>query len=315
MYKENRNMKILGLDYLVLAADDLDACTKCLDDYGLTPIERSASGATYEALDGTGVILRKPSDASLPNAIAPDPNMREMRYGVADTATLDAIGAELSKDRNVKLIDGVLRSTDDDGYPIGFQVSVRRKFEVPHCGGNVPGQVPGRPVNQTAVRVGYDARPMACSLSHAVTFTRDKVRAEKFYTRRLGFRLSDAFTDLGPFLRPAGTQEHHTLFMIEAPLVGLQHFTFHFADPNAYFKAGWQFASKGHKSFWGPGRHVLGSNYFWYFKSPFGGLIEFDADMDLHDDSWKPRFVPATEDTSQSFLLQYTEKWMPRGPN
>lgn len=308
-------MKILGLDYLVLAADDLDACMKCLDDYGLTLVERGATGATYEALDGTGVLLRKPSDPGLPKAVASDPNVREMRYGVADKATLEAIGAELSKDRAVQLRDGILHSKDDDGYPISFQLSVRRKFDVPYNRANVPGQAPGRRINLTAVRVADDTQHKACSLSHVVVFTRDKVKAERFYTQRLGFRLSDAFTDLGPFLRPAGTQEHHTLFMIEAPLVGLQHFTFHFAGPSEYLTAGWQFANKGYKSYWGPGRHVLGSNYFWYFRSPFGGLIEFDADMDRHDDDWKPRLVPATEDTSQAFLLGYAEKWMPRGPD
>lgn len=309
-------MKILGLDYVVLAAEDLDACKRCIDDYGLTKVESSVSGALYEALDGTGVLLRKPNDASLPKAFAPDPNLREVRYGVADKATLESVGAELSRDREVQaLANGVLRSVDDDGYPISFQVSVRRKYEVPHTGVNVPGRVPGRPLNVTAVAIANAPQPKACSLSHVVVFTRDKVRSEKFYRERLGFRRSDEFSDLGPFLRPAGTHEHHTLFMIEAPLVGLQHFTFHFADPYEYLRGGWQFANKGYQSFWGPGRHVFGSNYFWYFRSPFGGLIEFDADMDLHDDSWQPRSMPASEDTSQAYLLQYAQKWVPRGPH
>jgi hypothetical protein len=78
-------------------------------------------------------------------------------------------------------------------------------------------------------------------------------------------------------------------------------------------KAGWEFQKKGYKSFWGPGRHIFGSNYFWYFNSPFGGLIELDADMDLHDDNWKPRHVLASADSSQTFLLQWAEKWTP-GP-
>ena len=90
-------------------------------------------------------------------------------------------------------------------------------------------------------------------------------------------------------------------------------FTFHVAGPNELLKAGWEFAKKGYKSQWGPGRHILGSNYFWYFNSPFGGMMEYDADMDLHDDSWVPRVVPASQDTSQTFLMQYADKWSP-GP-
>jgi len=42
-------------------------------------------------------------------------------------------------------------------------------------------------------------------------------------------------------------------------------------------------------------------------------LIEFDADMDRLDDSWIPRRLPAAQDTTQTFLLQYAKKWVP-GP-
>ena len=36
----------------------------------------------------------------------------------------------------------------------------------------------------------------------------------------------------------------------------------------------------GYQSFWGPGRHKFGSNWFWYFNSPLGCHVEYDADMD-----------------------------------
>jgi catechol 2,3-dioxygenase-like lactoylglutathione lyase family enzyme len=310
-------MKILGPDFFIFAADDLGACTKCLDDYGLIQVERGSNGAIYTAQDGTGIMVFKPSDGRLPAPIAADPNIREVRYGVADKATLEAIGAELSKDREVKsLPGGILRSTDEDGYPISFHISVRRPIDPPHHGANVPGRPAGRPLNDAAA--DDSERPTACSLSHVVAFTADKVRATRFYTERLGFRVTDEFTDLGPFMRPGGSDEHHTMFLIQtpgAPAAGLQHFTFHFATVSEYLKAGWHFADKGYRSAWGPGRHVFGSNYFWYFNSPFGGLIEFDADMDRHDDSWKPRRLPASEDTTQTFLLQYAKKWLPGGPH
>jgi hypothetical protein len=41
--------------------------------------------------------------------------------------------------------------------------------------------------------------------------------------------------------------------------------------------------------------------------------MEFDSDMDLHDDSWKPRFIPANQQTSQIYLFNFTEKWSPGG--
>lgn len=305
-------MNILGPELLMFGVDDLDACATMLTDYGLTMVESGKFGGTYEAMDGTGVVIRKSSDGVLPTAIAASPNIRNTVYGVADKLTLEQIAAELSKDREVQAgSDGSIQSVDDDGYPIAFRVSERRKIEAPAYGVNVPGQEPGRPINVIAAIDDEVIR--ARSLSHVVIFTKDKVRSERFYADRLGFRTVDVFTNLGPFMRPAGTNDHHTLFLIEAPAVGLQHFTFHFAGANEILKAGWDFVNKGYESVWGPGRHILGSNYFWYFNSPFGGLLEFDADMDLHDDSWEPRHMPANADTSQTFLLKYTEKWSPGG--
>jgi len=306
-------VKILGPDFLVFGIDDVDAGHRCAVDYGLKVVEKGAHGGTYEALDGTCIVIRRSSDPGLLPATAAKPGLRETRYGVADKATLQAIGAELSKDRDVKeLANGLLQSTDADGYHIAFEVTGRRPIDGPWYGINVPGQPPGRGMNVTATTIDEpDIRPY--TLSHVVMFTRDKVKSENFYAARLGFRTVDSFSNLGPFMRPQGTHDHHTLFLIQAPPRGMEHFTFHFAGANEVLKAGWEFSRKGYKSFWGPGRHILGSNYFWYFNSPFGGNIEFDADMDIHDDSWRPRSVPMSVDASQSFLLQYADKWAPTG--
>ena len=57
----------------------------------------------------------------------------------------------------------------------------------------------------------------------------------------------------------------------------------------------------------------LGSNWFWYFNSPFGCHIEMDADMDQHDASWQPREATASADNSQTFLMKMRKKWYP-GP-
>lgn len=84
--------------------------------------------------------------------------------------------------------------------------------------------------------------------------------------------------------------------------------------PTDVLQAGTRFVEKGYESFWGPGRHILRSNWFWYFNSPFGSHVEYDADMDLHDGQWAAREVPASADTSQLFLFQSKSKWFPMGP-
>jgi catechol 2,3-dioxygenase-like lactoylglutathione lyase family enzyme len=306
-------MNIIGLETLVFGVEDMAAGRKYLLDYGLKEVDASAAGGTYEALDGTAVVLRHASDPGLPVANAPSPNLRETVYGVADAATLSLLADNLSADRAVRFdTDGMLHTVDDGGYAIAFCITRRRTILAPHVGINVPGQPPGRAPNVCAA--AKDAQILPRSLSHVVYFVPDVAKAEAFYQDRLGFRVTDRFIGLGPFMRPQGSLEHHCLFMIQSfnhHMVGMNHFTFHLASANEVLQAGWRFAQQGYKSFWGPGRHIMGSNYFWYFNSPFGGTMEFDADMDLHDDNWSPRAMPPGSDNSQIFLFQHAPKWAP----
>jgi catechol 2,3-dioxygenase-like lactoylglutathione lyase family enzyme len=307
-------MNILGPDALVFGVDDVAACTRYLSDYGLQPVDLSATGGRFEALNGTAIVIAHASDASLPPALGTASMLRKTIYGVSDTATLDAIATELGKDREVKhLPDGSLEVSDDMGFVLGFQVTVRRAISLPAETVNAPGAAPQRGPNVVAVDDGATCAPRA--LSHVVYFVPDAAKAEAFYTR-LGFVCTDRFSGVGPFLRPAGSLEHHCLFMIQTPphMLGCEHFTFHLGGPTELMQAGTRFVNRGYESFWGPGRHKFGSNWFWYFNSPLGCHVEYDADMDLHDDQWQAREVPMSADASQLFLFQARAKWSPGGP-
>jgi catechol 2,3-dioxygenase-like lactoylglutathione lyase family enzyme len=302
-------MNIIGLDTLVFGVDDVAACSQYLADYGL----RDAGNGCFEALDGTSIVVRAQGDPSLPAGLGTASMLRETVHGVADTATLDAIEFELRRDRDVTRRDGVVRCIDDMGFALAFQVTVRRPIALPAEAVNAPGAAPQRGPNQLGLPANMPALPR--SLSHVVYFVPDATKAEAFYTR-LGFVCTDRFIGAGPFLRPAGTQDHHTLFMIQTPpfMKGCEHFTFHMGGPTEVLLAGTRFVDKGYQSFWGPGRHKFGSNWFWYFNSPLGCHVEYDADMDLHDDAWAAREVPMSADASQLFLFQHREKWAPGGP-
>lgn len=302
-------MKIVGLDELVFGVDDVAACSRYLIDYGL----KDVGAGRYEALDGTAIVLRHKDDPSLPPGIGTACMLRETVHGVADSATLDAIEAELRSDREVTRHGGVVRCVDDVGFPIAFQVTVRRQLALLSETVNAPGAATQRGINVLGVRADANITPR--TLSHVVYFVPDVPKAEAFYTR-LGFRVTDRLLGAGPFLQPAGTNDHHTLFLIQTPphMQGVEHFTFHLGGPTEVMLAGTRFVEKGYQSFWGPGRHQMGSNWFWYFNSPLGCHVEYDADMDLHDPSWQPREMPAGADSSQAFLLQYREKWAPGGP-
>lgn len=308
-------MNIIGPDALVFGVDDVAACCQYLLDYGLRGVDVNEQGGRFEALDGTYIVIKHRADSSLPPAMGTASQLRETIYGVADSATLERIANELGRDREVRRdAHGRLHTVDDLGFALAFQVTVRRPLALAGETVNAPGSAAQRPVNVLGVDPSREALPR--TLSHVVYFVPDAARAEAFYVKRLGFVCTDRFTGVGPFLRPAGTADHHTLFMIQTPpqMKGIEHFTFHMGGPTEVMLAGTRFVDKGYQSFWGPGRHRFGSNWFWYFNSPLGCHVEYDADMDQHDQSWTAREAPMSADASQLFLFQHRAKWAPGGP-
>lgn len=308
-------MNIIGPDTLVFGVDDVAACSQYLLDYGLLPVRSDDAGGRFEALDGTGIDIARRDNPALSPALGTASMLRKTIYSVTNAATIDAIAAELRRDREVStLADGSIESLDDMGFAIGFQVTRRRSLALAAEPVNAPGAPAQRAPN--IVAVSDDAVLTPRTLSHVVYFVPDAAKAEAFYVERLGFRCTDRFTGVGPFLQPAGTLDHHTLFMIQTPpfMKGCEHFTFHMGGPTEVLQAGTRFVAKGYQSFWGPGRHRFGSNWFWYFNSPLGCHVEYDADMDLHDDAWNAREAPMGADASQLFLFQHRDKWAPSGP-
>ncbi|MEX5748032.1 VOC family protein [Massilia sp. X63] len=303
-------MNIIGPDELLFGVDNLEACSQYLTDYGLNPV----GAGRFEALDGTAIVIAHKDDPALPPSMGTASMLRKTVYGVADQQTLGAIAEELGRDRDVKCLpDGSIEAVDDMGFVLGFQVTMRRPLGLPAEAINAPGAY-GRPANVVGVDENASAKPR--TLSHVVYFVPDTARAEAFYVERLGFRCTDRLVGAGPFLQPAGTADHHTLFMIQTPpfMKGCEHFTFHMGGPTEVMQAGTRFVEKGYQSFWGPGRHKMGSNWFWYFNSPLGCHVEYDADMDIHDEAWVARAIPMDADASQLFLFERRDKWAPGGP-
>ena len=233
-------------------------------------------------------------------------------------ATLDAIAAELGRDREVKrLADGSIEPVDDMGFALAFQLTVRRPFETAGEIVNAPGAARPRGPNRVGVRIRHaEIRPR--TLSHVVYFVPDAAKAEAFYVERLGFRCTDRFTGVGPFLRPAGTLDHHTLFLIQTPpfMKGCEHFTFHLGGPTEVLQAGYALRREGLPDASGARAGTSsGRNWFWYFNSPLGCHVEYRR---RHGPArrhlGRARSADAGADASQIFLFQHREKWAPGGP-
>jgi len=274
-------VRIVGPDELIFGVDNIEASKAFLRDYGL--VETDEDGR-FAALDGTALTVRAKDDDSLPAPLGTATMLRQTVWGVEDQASLDAIEAELSKDRDVSRdAAGRVLCKDDVNFEIAFQVTMRKELSLPAEMINSPGAVPGRPAN--VIGADEDAEALPRTLSHVVYFVPDMEKAAKFYTERLGFVVTDQFTNTGPFLRPQANDDHHVLFMIQTPdyMQGLEHVAF-------------------------------GSNWFWYFNAPLGAHIEYDADMDKHDGDWIAREAPIGKETAQMFLFENVEKWAPGGP-
>ena len=134
-------------------------------------------------------------------------------------------------------------------------------------------------------------RAIPIEVGHVVFFVRDVNACEKFYSDNFGFVASDRYPDRGIFLRCAAEGGHHDLFLLQTPdaKVGLNHVAFTVRDIHEVFGGGLHMARKGWETQLGPGRHPISSAYFWYFRNPAGGLIEYYADEDQLDGDWEAR--------------------------
>jgi catechol 2,3-dioxygenase-like lactoylglutathione lyase family enzyme len=272
-------MKITRIESLTFGVEDVAASSRYYDDWGLTGVQSGATGKDYVLPSGQTVKLRSLSDSSLPAAIEGGSTLRECVWGVDGKATIEEIGAELGKDQKLTLdSSGVLHGKDPWGMPIAFQVENAQDVKAGPDRLNRP-FMPAERVTPT--RMG-----------HVVFFVpKDRAREiSDFYTDRLQFRLSDRSGGLGDFMRCAGAKDHHNLFLLAAkPVGGFNHVAFEVNGFDEVLQGGKHMKDKGWKPATKLGRHILGSNIFWYFDNPAGGNTEYFADMDLMDDNWEPR--------------------------
>lgn len=306
-------MQITGAEWIVFGVEDLAESKRFCEEYGLTLVQEDADCIRFEALDGSGLELRKVDDPSLPPAMVPGSTARLTIWGVKDQATLDAIKAELSKDREVTGSD-LLVTQDMEGNTIGFRISQRHAFEVEPALSNSPG-AQARPVNS---RMDRNRRGPARTMGHVVFWSNNAQAAADFYIDRLGFRFTDGSAIEpgklhGLFLRAAGHADHHSLFFLNAfsdkfqP--SMQHLEFQSKDLDEVLARGNYLTEQGWKTHMGPGKHLLGSNWAWYFYNPTGVLFEVSADMDQVDDNWEPRVIHPKD--NRGFEPIYTGPTLP----
>jgi catechol 2,3-dioxygenase-like lactoylglutathione lyase family enzyme len=282
-------MALLGVESLVYGVADLDQCTRFYEDFGLELVQRDERVSRFGVAERSSVILRRHDDPALPPPFLAEPGPREIIWGVDSQESLDAVTAELGRDRPVQIdADGTAHCCDDAGMRIGF-----RKFLRQPPGTHTPQENNlGAVARWDCHRQWFDrARPK--QINHVVFGVPDVDRAVAFYTGRLNFRLTDIMRGFGMFLRCDGRHDHHNLFLFQTPKLLFSHVSFGVETIDELMIGANDMQQRGWASEVGLGRHRISSLIFYYLTSPAGGQTEYSADSDYLTDEWKPRLWDA----------------------
>ena len=287
-------MSFNGIEQITYGVDDLNTGQRFFRDWGLDCITEENNQIIFTTQNGAQIVLKDLHDATLPPAFEAGPTIREVIWGVADTTTLQALS---DKHKLPIEDDGVCRCTDPNGLAIGFQVSQRKEIKAKGAAINTPDKV--NRIDQPAPVYEY-AEPV--SIGHIVVFTDKLDQVERFYCDYFGFQVSDRYPNRGVFLRCQAQGPHHNLFLLQLPngKVGLNHVAFVVRDIHEVFGGGLHMSRYDWETELGPGRHPVSSAYFWYFKNPCGGTVEYYADEDFLTENWQAReFEPSKENFAE----------------
>jgi catechol 2,3-dioxygenase-like lactoylglutathione lyase family enzyme len=281
-------MPIERIEALTYGVDDIALGTRYFEDLGLEVVEGGSRGTVLRMLENQIIELRAIDDTSLPPAKVPGPTMREMIWGVDSKAGLDALGAELAKDRDVRADSvGTLHTVDESGFPIAFRVSAPTRIHSEPILSNVSGSSPR--VNKPLALVER-VRPIRILHLGFSVGKENYQAASNFYLERLKFRLTDRIVPVGDFMRAEASHDHHNIVLFHRESkVEFGHFAFEVRSIDEIIVGGQAMKRKGWKAGKTPSRHILGSNLNWFFHNPCGGNVEFTADFDQVDDRWTPR--------------------------
>lgn len=136
-------------------------------------------------------------------------------------------------------------------------------------------------------------------LSHVVLNTPDPSTIEKFYINGLGFRLVDRTSRMA-FINC--NADHHSIAIVPSKESTLNHVAFEMPSFDAVMRGIGRLRDAGFEIGWGVGRHGPGSNIFAYFAGIERLPLEYTAEVQQIDESyragspedWKP--VPGRMD-------------------
>lgn len=280
-------MAVKALLHYALEVPDQTLGEKFYRDFGLTPV-----GARDEAVH----FKPQPLARDVVRLYAgPKKRLHYLAFG-APGAEFEATRASL-RQAGVQEVDAPKRVGDASGFwvrdPDGNLVNVRNE------GQELPAPEPPLTLNSPGHSPRVGARgypepspPRPRRLGHVLLFTPDINRQIEFYQRALGMKLSDRAQSIVAFMRC--TSDHHNLAFLTSAGPGFHHGSFEVGSVDEIAMNASSMQDAGWKPGWGLGRHVIGSNYFFYMRDPWGSFVEYFHDIDCIPDgcAWEARDFP-----------------------
>lgn len=270
-------MTMHGLRRVVLGVPDLDEAAAFYEDFGLRRT-RDWTFATTDA--GEQLTLVRSSRRRLVEAV----------FNVDDVDDLAAAQSALNHMAVPTGVSDTSLTSADPGTGVKITLEVHPRLEQPApVRASVNGRGRVERVGARAEGLLRQERVRPRRLGHFVLGTTNFDASYDFFTRGLGFRVSDLVRDVGVFLRCS--TDHHNVLIQRAPVPFLHHTSWQVDDVDDIGRGAMDLlAEHPERHVWGLGRHYAGSNFFWYFRDPAGNFAEYHSDMDCipEDQIWTP---------------------------
>ncbi|WP_250502122.1 VOC family protein [Caballeronia sp. AZ7_KS35] len=253
---------INGLRSVDFGVPDLEAAARFYEDiWGLKAVSTTAD-RVY--LRGTG-----PDFYILALHRHPEPRMLRIDLSIESRRHADTLHAQLVRAGLDVVMEPGTIADPGGGYGFSFRDPVEgRVFRV---------------IADAARHADTaDQADLPRKLSHIVLNSPD--REARFFVEQLGFRVIDKTRTI-TFLNC--NDDHHSLALYTSEVSSFNHLAFEMRDLNSVMSATANMVEHGEEIGWGVGRHGPCDNVFCYFIGPGGFTIEYTAEVEQVDETYK----------------------------
>ena len=285
-------MPLHRLTQIVMGVPNVEQTASYYTDFGLSPTthEAGAPGAATREPDADRTFATADGGEQLRIVHSARRRLVQLGIGADDPDDLDRVAASLAAMDVAVERTGTSVRTVDPGTDVTVRVEIAGRYaqeSTPAPAYNAPGVDARTDRRAPGILRERPVRPR--KLGHVVLGSTDQEFSQKFFTRGIGFKVSDTVPGIAAFMRCS--TDHHNVLIQQAPVAYLHHTSWQVDDVDDVGRgASAMLEADPTRHTWGLGRHFIGSNFFWYLKDPAGNFSEYYSDLDciVDDALWQP---------------------------